>query len=176
MISEIRLLAAEVFKSALCGDSGQTRFFTFAESCTGGLLSAAVTSVPGVSAVYPGGLVTYGNDAKMKLLGVCPEILKAYGAVSPECAAEMAKGAKRAVNADFALSITGIAGPGGGSAEKPVGTVWLGMVTDEDRVFARKLFYPERSRCQVRLLAVRAALRFLKTGLIRWKYMNGGVC
>lgn len=177
MTREIHLRTAEAFQTALSRYRDRPRLFTFAESCTGGLLSSAVTSFPGISAVYPGGFVTYANEAKIKLLGVSPETLKMRGAVSPECAVEMAKGAKRAMETDFALSITGVAGPGGGSAEKPVGTVWLGMVTIDDRIFARRLFFPRRSRLQVRTLSVHAALRLLTRGLLHARTTNvdGGV-
>lgn len=165
MTHEIHLLATEAFQTAMRDYADRPRLFTFAESCTGGLLSATMTSFAGVSAVYPGGFVTYSNEAKMSLLGVLPETLKTYGAVSPECAAQMAKGAKRAMQTDFAVSITGIAGPGGGSAEKPVGTVWFGMATIDERVFLKRIFYPGRSRSQVRLLSVCAALKLLLRGL-----------
>ena len=176
MIPEIHLLANEILQVALRDHAGSPRLFTFAESCTGGLLCATMTSLAGISAIYPGGFVTYSNEAKMDLLGVLPETLNTYGAVSAECATEMARGAKRAMVADFALSITGIAGPGGGSAEKPVGTVWLGMATIDDRVFLKRVFYPGRSRSQVRLLSVRAALKLLLRGLYtKAKNIDGGV-
>ncbi|MCL2068989.1 MAG: CinA family nicotinamide mononucleotide deamidase-related protein, partial [Oscillospiraceae bacterium] len=98
-----------------------------AESCTGGQVSARITSVPGSSAVFGCGMCTYSNEAKVKLLGVKPETLDSYGAVSPETAAEMAEGVMRAAGSDIGLAVTGIAGPDGGTEEKPVGLVWLGI-------------------------------------------------
>ena len=98
-----------------------------AESCTGGLIGKRITEVPGSSEVYGFGVVTYANEAKMKLLGVKEETLKQFGAVSEQTAAEMAAGARALSGADIAISVTGIAGPGGGSTEKPVGLVYIGV-------------------------------------------------
>lgn len=97
-----------------------------AESCTGGMLSAKVINVPGASAVYEAGFVTYANKAKHKLIGVKNKTLQKYGAVSKETAEEMVKGTLKASGADYAVAITGIAGPGGGTEEKPVGLVYIG--------------------------------------------------
>ena len=96
-----------------------------AESCTGGLVAASVTAIPGASDVFLGAIVAYSNAAKTGLLAVPGELLQAHGAVSRECAIAMAAGAAGAFGADVSYAITGIAGPGGGSPEKPVGTVWL---------------------------------------------------
>ena len=98
-----------------------------AESCTGGIISARITDIPGASKVFGYGCCTYENEAKIKLLGVAPETLKAYGAVSRETALEMARGARRLSGADIGISTTGIAGPDGGSEDKPVGLVWVGI-------------------------------------------------
>lgn len=111
----------------LLADRKQT--LALAESCTGGAIAHRITNVPGASAVLLAGLVTYSNDAKVKFLGVRKETLSAHGAVSEETAKEMAKGARLQTGADFAVSVTGIAGPGGGTAEKPVGTVWIGLAS-----------------------------------------------
>jgi nicotinamide-nucleotide amidase len=96
-----------------------------AESCTGGLIAAAITEIPGSSGWFDRGFVTYSNQAKIDLLGVKPETLQQFGAVSQETALEMASGALNNSRADWAVSVTGIAGPDGGSAEKPVGTVFV---------------------------------------------------
>jgi nicotinamide-nucleotide amidase len=98
-----------------------------AESCTGGLAAKQVTDIPGVSAVFKGGVVTYANSAKTALVGVSEEILQNHGAVSAECAAAMARGVAQTLQADLSLSFTGIAGPDGGSEAKPVGTVFIGL-------------------------------------------------
>ena len=99
----------------------------FAESCTGGLAAATVVSVSGASAVFYGGIVSYDNSVKENLLGVDAAVLQTAGAVSAECAMQMAKGARAALSTDIAVSVTGIAGPGGGTPEKPVGTVYVGI-------------------------------------------------
>ncbi len=98
---------------------------TFAESCTAGLLSATFCTVPGVSAVYDGGICSYANEVKEHFLGVPKDVLLTDGAVSARCAEAMARGAAKLFSADMAISVTGIAGPGGGSTEKPVGTVYF---------------------------------------------------
>ncbi len=100
-----------------------------AESCTGGLIGAAITAVPGSSEVFFGGVISYGVSVKQKLLGVSDETLSAFGVVSERCAAEMAEGARRAADTDIAVSVTGVAGPGGGSEKTPVGTVCFGVST-----------------------------------------------
>ena len=110
-----------------------------AESCTGGFIANRITNVPGASAVLLAGLVTYSNDAKRTLLGVKAETLEAHGAVSKAVAMEMAEGGRRVTGADFAISVTGIAGPGGGTDAKPVGTVFLGLATKEKTVVLQKL-------------------------------------
>ena len=100
-----------------------------AESCTGGLLGDALTDLAGVSDVYLGGLIAYANSSKMQLLGVSESVLNSVGAVSAETAAAMASGVQQRFGAQVALATTGIAGPGGGSPEKPVGLVYLGLAT-----------------------------------------------
>lgn len=139
---------------------------TTAESCTGGLLGASVVMNPGASDVFDEGYLTYANEAKMKLLGVKQETLKTFGAVSEQCAVEMAQGALGAsLRADYALSVTGIAGPTGGSEDKPVGTVWIGLA-DRNTVYARRFLF-EGDRNAVRCASVKAALTMLI------EHMNG---
>lgn len=127
-----------------------------AESCTGGELGGAITNVPGSSEVFNGSIVAYANTVKMGVLGVDPAIIETYGAVSEPCAAAMAEGARRALGVDIAVSITGIAGPGGGSPEKPVGTVCFGFAgPDGTRTETRWL---RGDRALVRRYAVAFAL------------------
>lgn len=100
-----------------------------AESCSGGTLAATFTAVAGASDYFVGGVVAYANEVKVNVLGVSSETLEEHGAVSRQVAEQMAAGVKRLTGADFAISTTGVAGPGGGSVEKPVGTVWIGVAT-----------------------------------------------
>ena len=130
-----------------------------AESCTGGGVGSAITSVAGSSAVYLGGVVSYANSVKSGVLGVSEGTLAEHGAVSSECAAEMAEGARRLTGADVAVSVTGIAGPGGGSAEKPVGLVWFGVSTATGTRTERAIFAGDRA--SVRRQAVIHALGML---------------
>jgi nicotinamide-nucleotide amidase len=115
-----------------------------AESCTGGCVAHRVTNVPGASVVFLGGFVTYSNESKQKFLGVRAETLAAHGAVSEAVAREMAEGARQQTGADFALAVTGIAGPDGGTKEKPVGTVFLGLAGEFGTVVERKINAFER--------------------------------
>ena len=128
-----------------------------AESCTGGLVGAMVTSVPGSSDYLLLDAVTYSNAAKTKLLGVNNECLRAHGAVSQECAAAMAEGALRVSDADIAVSITGIAGPGGGTEAKPVGMVWFGVAQKNEPTFTKMRRLPG-DRERIRTLAAYVAL------------------
>lgn len=132
-----------------------------AESCTGGLLSQLITDVPGASEVFGFGFCTYANEAKMQLLGVSDKTLNEFGAVSENTACEMARGVKKVSGADIAISITGIAGPDGGTNEKPVGLVYLGVAL-KDKVYAKKLLLARHnspSRSYIRTLAVKNALK-----------------
>jgi nicotinamide-nucleotide amidase len=131
-----------------------------AESCTGGLLAAALTSIPGSSAVFKGGFVAYADEAKRSLLGVPAEVLQQDGAVSKECAAAMAREACQRLGSDLAVSITGIAGPGGAVPGKPVGTVWFAVATRAGEVHARTTLFPG-GRDEVRSAAVDQALRLV---------------
>ncbi|MGH6946292.1 MAG: CinA family protein [Kiloniellales bacterium] len=136
-----------------------------AESCTGGLIAGCLTEVAGSSAVVERGFVTYSNNAKIELLGVPPALLQRHGAVSDEVARAMAAGALTRSPADLAVSATGVAGPGGGSAEKPIGLVFLGGArrngTVEQRAPLARRFVFSGDRDAVRLAAVTAALELL---------------
>ena len=115
---------------------------SFAESCTGGLASATVVSVAGASEVFYGSVVSYDNSVKENMLFVPKEVLESVGAVSEECAIRMALGAKKQIGTDIAVSVTGIAGPGGGTKEKPVGLVYVGFASNDKR-YAKKLLLGE---------------------------------
>ena len=130
-----------------------------AESCTGGGVGSAITSVAGSSAVFLGGVISYSNEVKVNVLGVSQESLARVGAVSSEVAAQMASGAKRVIGSDFAVSLTGIAGPGGGSEEKPVGLVWFGFASPNGVVAESHVFPGDRA--QIRAAAVEHALELL---------------
>lgn len=130
-----------------------------AESCTGGGVGTAITAVPGSSDVFLGGIISYANYMKQKVLGVSEATLRTKGAVSSECAAQMAEGARRLTGADLAVSVTGIAGPKGGSDEKPVGLVWFGIASQAG-VRTEKVLFPG-DRAKVREQAVIHALGML---------------
>lgn len=136
-----------------------------AESCTGGLVSGAITSVAGSSAMFDRGFVTYSNDAKAELLGVSPDLIKRYGAVSTEVAIAMAEGALNHSKATLSVAITGIAGPGGGSVEKPVGLVHFATALkgQDTRPFEKR--FGTISRDAIRHGAVHAALHALLSRL-----------
>jgi nicotinamide-nucleotide amidase len=131
-----------------------------AESCTGGLIGHRLTRVPGSSAYLERGLVVYSNRAKRELLGVREDTLTAFGAVSQECAAEMAAGARQRAGADLGLAVTGIAGPDGGSAEKPVGTVWFGLAGPEGLMTQHRRFHGDRA--MVKMQSAETALDLLR--------------
>lgn len=135
----------------------------FAESCTGGLLSAALASIPGVSDIYMGSIVSYSYSAKTDLLGVSWETLNSMGAVSSEVALQMARGASERLKANCTISITGIAGPTGGTAEKPVGTVWFGIKGPGFEQSETKVFAGDRVSIQNQ--SVEFALRLLNSRL-----------
>ncbi len=129
-----------------------------AESCTGGMIIALLTDIPGSSSMVDRGFVTYSNDAKMEMLGVSAETLAEHGAVSEETAREMAEGALERAHAGIALAVTGIAGPDGGSAEKPVGLVWFGVAVEGKPVVAEKRLFMNLGRDYIRRETVRHAL------------------
>lgn len=148
--------------SIAIGDKLKARgaWVTCAESCTGGWVAKALTDIAGSSAYFDRGFVTYSNAAKHDLLGVSETTLANYGAVSEAVVREMALGALREANADFAVSISGIAGPDGGSADKPVGTVWFAFAAREGQILACKQVFPG-DRAAVRLQAAVFALQTL---------------
>ncbi|WP_105427674.1 CinA family protein [Neorhizobium tomejilense] len=132
-----------------------------AESCTGGLIAGALTEISGSSAVVDRGFVTYTNQAKVDMLGVAETTLATHGAVSKETALQMVHGALYRSQASVAVAVTGIAGPGGGSAEKPVGLVHLAAKNRSGKILHREMRYGEIGRTEVRLATVRTALEML---------------
>ena len=146
---------------ALIGQLLRSKGFrlAIAESCTGGLIADRITNVPGSSEYFLGGVVAYAYDVKVDLLKVSWDTLEKYGAVSREVVIEMARGARNVLNADVAVSVSGIAGPGGGLPEKPVGTTWIGLSTP-DGDWARRFVW-EGNRLQNKALSVEAALQFI---------------
>ncbi len=141
---------------AVCKENGFT--LATAESCTGGMIGEALTTVAGVSAVYLGGVISYANSVKTGVLGVSPDTLMRFGAVSVQTAKEMALGARRLTGASVAVSVTGIAGPDGGSAEKPVGTVCFGVSSEGETTAVRVQFDPALTREEIRRAAAVHAL------------------
>ena len=130
-----------------------------AESCTGGLVGHRITNVPGSSEYFTGGVIVYSYEAKVSMLGVSWDTLDMFGAVSQEIVLEMASGAKKIFDVDIAVSVSGIAGPGGGSLEKPVGTTWVGLAAD-DGEWARE-FHFNGDREQNKASSSDAALQLL---------------
>lgn len=147
------------------GESSAALTIATAESCTGGGVAARITAISGASSYFLGGIVSYSNEAKRRLLGVSAETLATRGAVSAECAREMAEGARRAFGADFAVSTTGIAGPGGATARKPVGLVHIALASD-DGVQSEEFHFPG-GRAVVVDAASEAALLMLLRGVER---------
>jgi len=138
----------------------QKKTVSFAESCTGGLLASMLVAVPGSSEVFDGSLITYANQIKHDYLEVRASTLESEGAVSRKCAAQMAEGARRAMHADFGVGITGIAGPGGGSPEKPVGLVYVAVSERGESASVHKFNF-HGSRSDIRAAAAAYALREL---------------
>ncbi len=132
-----------------------------AESCTGGLIGGALTDIAGSSDVFDRGFVTYTNVAKNRMIGVDTATLRAHGAVSEEVAREMALGAVKTASSDIAVAVTGVAGPGGGTAEKPVGRVHLAVATKDGVAQHIKMDYGDLGRSEVRIATVKTALEML---------------
>jgi PncC family amidohydrolase len=149
----------------LVGTGQQPVWLATAESCTGGGVAARITSISGSSEYFQGGIVAYSNEAKASLLGISREILTTKGAVSAECAREMAAGARRVFGADFAVATTGIAGPGGATARKSVGLVYIALA-DSDGVTVEEFHFPGGRRV-VTDAATDAALLMLLRGVER---------
>lgn len=133
---------------------------SIAESCTGGLVCSKITDVPGSSVYFVGGVIAYSNKVKMQMLGVTQEILNTHGAVSAQTAIEMAKGVRKMYGTDIGLSVTGIAGPGGGSLQKPVGLVYLSLEPNTGETICKKCkFTGERK--DIRLQSTQIILEML---------------
>lgn len=133
-----------------------------AESCTGGMVATALTDAAGASDVFAGGAVTYSNDSKVAVLGVSAETIASHGAVSERCVIEMAEGARRVFSADVAVAVSGVAGPDGGTAEKPVGTVWFGVTGCGIESYAFRKELQPNSRSAVRMRATAAVLDLMR--------------
>lgn len=142
-----------------------------AESCTGGLIGHRITDIPGSSDYYLGGVVAYAYEAKVAVLGVSWETLQTYGAVSRETVLEMARGARKLLGADLAVSVSGIAGPGGGLPEKPVGTTWFGISTAQGD-WARVYCFPGE-REQNKAFSAESALQFVADYLNNSRPLEG---
>ncbi|KQX20085.1 MULTISPECIES: CinA family protein [unclassified Sphingomonas] len=164
------LLPAELVEAArrvIEANRAEGRKIAVAESCTGGLVAAALTEIPGSSDVLGSSFVTYSNEAKISLLGVSVEMIETFGAVSIAVAWAMARGALEKSGADLAVAITGVAGPGGGSEKKPVGTVVFGRAhkgADPEDIIADKRHFGDLGRGGVRLQAALCALELLMPG------------
>ncbi|WP_199629321.1 CinA family protein [Rhizobium sp. OAE497] len=155
--AEILALAEKIIRDF----SAEELMVSTAESCTGGLIAGALTEISGSSAVVDRGFVTYTNTAKMEMLGVQEQTLARFGAVSEETARQMVHGALFRSRAAFAVAVTGIAGPGGGSAEKPVGLVHLAAKSRQGALMHHKMLYGDIGRDKVRLATVKTALEML---------------
>jgi nicotinamide-nucleotide amidase len=177
-LAEGRKITLEQFSSFLISEDGASMEQTVvrllkqremtlatAESCTGGLISSRITDVPGASEVFTQGFVTYANEAKISMLKVSAEDLEAHGAVSEVVACQMAAGALHASGASIAVAVTGIAGPDGGTPEKPAGTAWLGVAIRGGETLATKIFHP-RNRKDFKLSVSQSALEAVRRRLI----------
>lgn len=153
----------EILIGRMLSQAGKT--VSAAESCTGGLISELFTSVPGSSAYYLGSVTSYANSVKTNVLGVSPETIKQYGAVSRECVAQMAEGVRRLTRSDFSVATSGIAGPGGGSESKPVGLVWIAVSSENGTETFSHVFKNDRKRNIERFAA--NALNHLREKIIK---------
>lgn len=153
---------ASLAEKVVSSYQAEGRKIATAESCTGGLIAAALTDVPGASAVLDRGFISYSNEAKIEVLRVEADSLEHYGAVSARVAEEMAQGALEFSHADVAISVTGIAGPSGGSDKKPVGLVFLGLATNKDVLMHYQCNF-SGTREDIRMQTVAEALKLLLT-------------
>lgn len=151
----------QIAQDVVEGVRGAGKMCATAESCTGGGIGAAITAVPGSSEMFAGGVISYSNEVKRDVLGVPQATLDAHGAVSAETARAMAEGARRLLKVDAAVAVTGVAGPGGGSPQKPVGTVWFGLATAAGSRAEMRRFDGDRD--QVRAQTVVHALELLNS-------------
>jgi nicotinamide-nucleotide amidase len=135
---------------------------SFAESCTGGMLASAITSISGASKVFSLGLITYSNQSKIKILKVNKILIKKYGAVSAECCEAMVKNLSKISNAHINVSITGIAGPNGGSKSKPVGLVYIGLIKGKKMIINKNLF-KSKNRLSIQRATVNKALKLVSS-------------
>jgi nicotinamide-nucleotide amidase len=178
VVSQAARIVTETLGSAIFSDDGsnletavvkllteQKQTLAVAESCTGGYLAHRITNVPGASAVFLGGCVTYSNEAKTAMLGVDRVLIEKHGAVSKQVAQAMAEGARANTKSNFALATTGIAGPGGGSEEKPVGTVFIALAANDRPVSIQKRFFPD-DRPTFKELTAQVALDMLRRRLL----------
>ena len=161
MNDEIYTLAKQVIDAAK--HKGLT--IATAESCTGGGIGAALTAISGSSHVFEGGIISYSNGAKIDLLDVPQKTLKKHGAVSEQTAKAMAEGARKALSTDLAISVTGIAGPTGGTQDKSVGTVWIGLVQKGHDTKVEHYLFTDKGRESVRRNTITTALKLLKQAL-----------
>lgn len=155
----------DMAKAALQACTDSKVMLATAESCTGGMIASMLTDIEGCSAVFDRGFVTYSNEAKMDMLGVSKQTLDVHGAVSRETALEMAAGALERSRAGIAISVTGLAGPGGGSPGKPVGLVWFGLARDDAELLTEKHIFENRGRDHIRRETSKNALRMIKQAL-----------
>jgi PncC family amidohydrolase len=165
----------EIAKAVVHLLTRQKKTLALAESCTGGFIANEITNVPGASKIFLGGIVSYSNEVKQKFLGVRFKTLEQHGAVSEAVAREMAKGARKRFSADFAIAVTGIAGPGGGTKNKPVGTVFIALAGPFGILVERKLNHFGRK--QFKKLTAQQALGLLKSeapqAILRYQVRNG---
>ena len=170
-MSEMKVTLKDIFSEAqnlISLASQKNVTIATAESCTGGLIGAAITSIPGSSTPFKGGIIAYDNKIKNKLLDVPAGMIEKYGAVSRDVARAMAKGAVETLNVDLAVSVTGVAGPGGGTEEKPVGTVWMGLAFKIDgriEVTTKRYSFGDIGRNKVRDVTCYEALKTLTAQL-----------